>query len=86
MDSTIIGIKELHRNLKRVADAAQKGASFTVVRDSRPVFRIEPTTLATPRKRTVHTMKDFFALAVKTGDPHLSKKVDDIVYGPRRRR
>lgn len=82
--STIIGIKELHRNLKRVADAALKGASFTVVRDSRPVFHIEPAhpNISPGKKR--RTMEDFFALAVKTGDPDLSKKVDDIVYGPRR--
>ena len=90
MTDSIIGIKELHKNLKRVADAAQKGASYTVVRDSKPVFRIEPA-LPFVFRRTVRasksgTYKDFLALAVKTGDRHLSRKVDEIVYGSRRRR
>ena len=80
MDSTIIGIKELHRNLKRVADAAQKGASFTVVRDSRPVFRIEPTRTRSHKK--TRTLEDFLKRAsFRSKDKNLSKKVDAIVYG-----
>jgi len=79
MSDSIIGIKELHRNLKRVADAAQKGASYTVVRDSKPVFRIEPIKI----KAKTRTIDDFLALKFK-GDADLSKRVDEIVYADRR--
>lgn len=78
MSDSIIGIKELHQNLKRIADAALKGKSFTVVRDSRPVFRIEPVDV--PKTRTI---EDFLALKFK-GDANLSRKVDEIVYADRR--
>ena len=78
--STIIGIKELHRNLKRVADAALKGASFTVVRDSRPVFQIEPAPSAALRKGG--TIENFLKRAsFRSTSKNLSKKVDSIVYG-----
>ena len=80
MADSIIGIKELHKNLKRVADAALKGNSFTVVRDSRPVFRIEPVEIATERSGTI---EDFLALKFK-GDADLSKKIDEIAYADRR--
>ena len=85
MDSEIIGMKELHRNLKRVADRALKGRSFTVVRDSRPVFRIEPITRYTAgKKRKYLTIRDILkAGSFSDPDPHLSQKIDDIVYGGR---
>jgi antitoxin (DNA-binding transcriptional repressor) of toxin-antitoxin stability system len=77
MSTAIIGIKELQNNLKRVADAALKGASFTVVRDSKPVFRIEPVI---PSNRT-GSLKDFLASATFSGEKNLSSRVDEIVYG-----
>lgn len=76
--STIIGIKELQGNLKRVADAAQRGETFTVVRDSKPVFRIEPITVRTGKK---YTKKDLASLQFNSGEKDLSKRVDEIVYG-----
>ncbi len=80
MADSIIGIKELHRNLKRVADAAVKGKSFTVVRDSRPVFRIEPVEVLETKTRTID---DFLALKFR-GDADLSTRVDEIAYADRR--
>ncbi|HEY4521078.1 MAG TPA: hypothetical protein VJL57_01625 [Candidatus Paceibacterota bacterium] len=80
MADSIIGIKELHKNLKRVADAAMKGKSFTVVRDSKPVFRIEPVEIAAERSGNV---EDFLALKFK-GDADLSKRIDEIAYADRR--
>ena len=74
--SNIIGIKELQGNLKRVADAAQRGETFTVVRDSKPVFRIEPIV---GRKIGKYTLKDLLSIRFK-GDKNLSKRVDEIVY------
>ena len=59
MADSIIGIKELHRNLKRVADAAVKGKSFTVVRDSKPVFKIEPIGVSGTKSKRTGTLDDF---------------------------
>lgn len=80
MTDTIIGIKELHKNLKRVADATLRGARFTVVRDSKPVFRIEPIDMPGAKIRTID---DFLALKFK-GDADLSKRIDEIAYADRR--
>lgn len=79
MADNIIGIKELHRNLKRVADRALKGERFTVIRGSKPVFRIEPTGLGFDGTKT-KTVEDFFALKFHHPDPDLSKKIDQILY------
>ena len=76
--SNIIGIKELQGNLKRVADAAQRGETFTVVRDSKPVFRIEPIT---GDKKGKYTLKDLLSIRFNSGEKNLSKRVDEILYG-----
>ena len=80
--SNIIGIKELQGNLKRVADAAQRGETFTVVRDSKPVFRIEPIQEPRQKKRTLTDLLN--AARFSHPDKNLSKKVDEIVYDDRR--
>ena len=76
--SNIIGIKELQGNLKRVADAAQRGETFTVVRDSKPVFRIEPIV---GRKTGKYTLKDLLSIRFNSGEKNLSKRIDKILYG-----
>jgi antitoxin (DNA-binding transcriptional repressor) of toxin-antitoxin stability system len=76
--NNILGIKELQLNLKRVADAAQKGESFTIVRDSKPVFRIEPIK---DSGRTGTWEDALKALSFKGGDKDLSQRIDEIVYG-----
>lgn len=78
MTTNILGIKELQLNLKRVADAAQKGASFTVVRDSKPVFRIEPIVQGSVRSGN---MESFLASIAFKGEKDLSQRIDEIVYG-----
>jgi antitoxin (DNA-binding transcriptional repressor) of toxin-antitoxin stability system len=75
--NNILGIKELQLNLKRVADAAQKGESFTIVRDSKPVFRIEPIAEA---KRTGVLEDALKALSFKGGGKDLSSQIDEILY------
>lgn len=40
--NTIIGLKELRENTGHYIAAAQRGHSFTVVRRSRPIFRVIP--------------------------------------------
>lgn len=77
MTDTILGIKELQLNLKRVADAALKGASFTVVRDSKPVFRIEPVR----GEGRTGVLDDFFTEGVFSGEKDLSQRIDDVLYG-----
>ena len=81
MTDTIIGIKELHRNLKRVTDAAVKGKSFTVVRDSKPVFRIGPVA---GEIGTADTFADMLERLKFRGGKHLSRDIDKIVYGSNR--
>ena len=40
--NTIIGLKELRENTERYISAIHKGRSFTVVRRSRPIFKVMP--------------------------------------------
>ncbi len=40
---TIIGLKELRQNAGEIAERAQKGERFTVVKRSKAVFDIVPT-------------------------------------------
>ena len=78
--STIIGIKQLQRSLKKVADAAGRGETFTVVRDSKPVFRIEPIL---GRHGATKTFADFALASRFKGPRNLSRRIDDILYGSR---
>lgn len=38
----IVGLKELRENAEKYIQEVQKGKSFTVVRRSRPIFKISP--------------------------------------------
>ncbi len=42
MATNIIGLKELRLNTSKYIAGAQKGKSFTVVRRSKPIFKIVP--------------------------------------------
>ncbi len=42
MKTNIVGIRELHGKLKNISEQALAGKSFIVIRNSKPVFRIEP--------------------------------------------
>lgn len=42
--SNIVGVKELRENLSVYTDQVQKGKSFTIVRRSKPIFKIVPVT------------------------------------------
>ena len=76
-----IGVKELHTNMKKITEATQKGASFLVMKNAKPVFRIEPIDDDAPRR---FTLDDFKEVMFTTEDKDLSKKVDEIVYGASR--
>lgn len=42
MKNTIVGLKELRENIEKYISQIEKGESFTVVRKSKPVFKISP--------------------------------------------
>jgi len=42
MGTAIIGLKELRNNTEKYISAVKRGRSFTVVRRSRPIFRVSP--------------------------------------------
>jgi antitoxin (DNA-binding transcriptional repressor) of toxin-antitoxin stability system len=76
MNQQIIGIKQLHQNLKKIAEAALAGQSFIVVKNSRPVFKIEPIQSVSKK----YTLADFRKLQFKIRDRNLSRKIDKILY------
>ncbi len=76
MEPKIIGVRELHRNLKKIALATKRGTSFLVMVHSTPLFRIEPIKKETKK----YGLKDFAQMTFSDPDKNLSKKVDEIVY------
>lgn len=39
---TIIGLKELRQNASEIAERAQNGETFVVVKRSKPIFKLSP--------------------------------------------
>ena len=78
MTYTNIGVKQLHQELPRIAEAVQHGQVFVVMHHARPIFRIEPIEQL-PRNR--YTIADLKKIHFTTHDSQLSKKVDDVLYG-----
>ena len=77
MEPAIIGIKQLHKDLTAVAEAAARGKSFVVVRHAKPVFRIEP--MRSETKKT-HTLEDVGRLGFHSHDKKMSKMIDQLLY------
>lgn len=46
---TIIGLKELSQNAGKIAERAKNGERFTVVKRSKPMFEIIPSTSPSPK-------------------------------------
>jgi antitoxin (DNA-binding transcriptional repressor) of toxin-antitoxin stability system len=80
MAYTIIGIKQLHKELTQITKKVSRGESFLVMKHSTPVFRIEPENTAGAKKYTLDELLGT-RFKFKTKDKNLSKKVDEIVYG-----
>ncbi|MFA6023832.1 MAG: hypothetical protein WC777_01265 [Candidatus Gracilibacteria bacterium] len=74
----IVGIKELHQNMKTISDRALQGVEFIVFKSSKPIFRIIP--YRTKKEKGKYTLKDFLKLQTHTGDKNLSKNIDKILY------
>ena len=73
----VIGIRELVRNTKAVSRQTRKGVSFIVMRNTEPLFRVEPIT---GQRAGKYTLKDLVSIRFK-GEKDLSKRIDEIVYG-----
>jgi antitoxin (DNA-binding transcriptional repressor) of toxin-antitoxin stability system len=82
MESEIIGVKQLHRDMKKIARATGRGKSFTVVRNSKPIFCVVPLP-SKAAKQNKRSIEDLMSLrfTLKTKESDLSKKIDTIVYG-----
>ena len=80
METQTIGIKQLYRELEQISEAALKGKSFTVVRNSKPVFKIEPIEKANDFSGRL-TMQRIAQLNLKGGPKDLSANMDHYLYG-----
>lgn len=78
METQIIGIKQLHKELSKISEKAKKGQSYIVVKNSKPVFRLEPLKSLCKAR---YTMKDLEKIRFKSKDHNLSKNIDKILYG-----
>lgn len=74
----IIGVKELYKNMNKVAAKVKKGQSFLVMKHSEPLFRIEPALPVHQGKLLLEKLKK---IQFKGGDRHLSQNIDKILYG-----
>lgn len=74
----MIGIKELHKNLKNVSDAVLLGGSFIVIKNSKPVFRIVP--LEDNNKVKKYSLHDLKSLQFESRRKNLSQEIDNIAY------
>lgn len=77
MNYKMIGIKELHQDLRLISQEALLGQSYLVIKNSKPVFRIEPIELDADKKTS---LKDLSNLQFKSRDKNLSKNIDKIIY------
>ena len=42
MEPQFIGVKQLHRDLPKIAERVRRGQSFIVMKHAKPILRIEP--------------------------------------------
>ncbi len=71
-----INVRDLQRRFKEVSEQIQQGESLIVLKNTKPIFRIEPI--------TKNTDKEVFMKAIKDiqfeDNENLSKDADNIVY------
>jgi antitoxin (DNA-binding transcriptional repressor) of toxin-antitoxin stability system len=77
MKTQTINIRELHSQLKRIYGETLRGRSFVVIKNAKPVFRIEPVSKEGPRK---YTLRDIERIQFKSGRRKLSKEIDNMLY------
>ena len=79
METQIIGVKQLHKELKKISAKTLRGHSFIVVRNSKPVFRIEPINQKSLKEKK-YTIDDLWKIRFKKRDKNLSRNIDKILY------
>lgn len=77
METQIIGVKQLYKDLKRISDQTLNGQSFLVVKNSKPIFRIEPIKEVKNKK---YNLNDAKKLQFVIRDRNLSKNIDKHLY------
>lgn len=77
MTTQTMNIRDLTRNMKKITSAVEGGASFTVLRNAKPVFRIEPIVDA---KVVTFTLADLKRAQFK-GPKDMSTQIDKVAYG-----
>ena len=71
---TIIGLKELRQNATQIAERAQKGERFTVVKRSKAVFDIVPSAQHNPVVEETRVWTKKFVAKHKPAFDALAKK------------
>lgn len=74
----IIGVKELYKNMNKVAAKVKKGQSFLVMKHAEPLFRIEPAHVVHHGKFLLEKLQK---IQFKSNDSNLSRNIDKILYG-----
>jgi len=78
----IIGVKQLYKDIQKIAKRTAKGESFLVVSRSKPIFEINPHQQPKKQRGKKRTLlEEFEELQFNSGEKDLSKKIDKIVYG-----
>jgi antitoxin (DNA-binding transcriptional repressor) of toxin-antitoxin stability system len=86
MQTKTIGVRQLYRELKKITEATKRGQSFTVLKNTEPIFRIEPVTKT---QKKSYNFADLDNLAKEIQEEfkknkvskNLSQEIDSIVYG-----
>ena len=77
MQTNIIGIKELIKNLKNIYEQINNGNEFIVVKNSKPAFKIVPIEENRIKK---YNLNDFKKIKIKIKNKKLSQDIDKILY------
>lgn len=75
----IIGVKQLHQELKEIAKRVEGGESFVVVKHAKPIFRLTPYR-KDESNAFIYTLQDLKRLQFSMGEKDISQKIDKIVY------
>lgn len=81
--SKIISVQDIRRSLAMIANEAQAGETFVVVRNSKPVFKIVPADDAsTPSRKVSLSLTEMTAKldAVKASESFSSAELDMIIH------
>ena len=80
-DPSIVGIKQLHIDLKSIPERIENGEEFIVVKNSKPVFKIVSLQASQQSAKKKFVPLDFSDIQFSSNDKDLSKNIDKILYG-----